>query len=409
MKKLVSLILCFIMVIFSIPTFALAEEIPTSGKCGENISWEFDEKTATLNITGTGEMYDLTDIFHASYSQLYFNNGEVSVKNVIISDGITRIGNFAFFDMASIESITLGKDVKSIGEYAFRNLILLETMVFPDSLETIEMCAFNYCFNLKSIIFGKGLKEIKYGAFNECYALKEVIVPNNVTTIGKYALGYNIYWSEYDEEKATPSKDFVLIAEYGSAAQKYAYKNGIKYDDINGCEKHIFGEKQIAIKKICTKQRGMYYKQCKNCNSRRFSFKSKSHTFKAGSTKTVRKATFFKNGIKTKYCTYCKKNIKFKTTKFINMPSVERKVYKNKVKFSLEKAQKGVTHYEIRLVKANGDYKNSQKIIAKVNDDIVFKNLKSNTDYEYERRYVIKNGKKTVKGNWYVSSFTTKK
>ena len=59
----------------------------------------------------------------------------------------------------------------------------------------------------------------------------------------------------------------------------------------------------------------------------------------------------------------------------------------------------------IKLIKPNGKY---SKKIVKVDKNIVFKGLKRNTEYEYLRRYVIKNGKKTVKGKWFTSSFKTK-
>ena len=35
---------------------ANAKEITTSGTCGENLTWNFEESTGTLTISGTGEM-----------------------------------------------------------------------------------------------------------------------------------------------------------------------------------------------------------------------------------------------------------------------------------------------------------------------------------------------------------------
>ncbi len=433
MKKIISLILSVVMGLSITTAFSVnAEEVQTSGKCGDNITWKFDKSTSTLYITGIGEMYDLSYGKSAEYSGIYSQNGE-KIKNIIISDGIVSIGDYAFRDISSIVNFTFGKDIKTIGKYAFADLYGFEKLAIPDSVEVIGDWAFYNCGNLKEVTFGKNLKTIGEGAFDTCYrlekvafcdgieeigkyafnqcaALKNITVPTSVTKIGALALGYSFDWDmKNDTSTVRPDKGFVLTAEYGSAAQQYAFKNGVNYNDVNGCETHTFGKKQTAIKKVCNKQRGMYYKQCKNCNSRRFSFKTKSHTFKTGSTKVVRKATFFKNGLKTKYCTYCKKRIKFKTYKYINEAFVSRKVYKDKVKFTLTNNQKGVTHYEVQLVKENGKYKNAKKFVVDKNSEIVFDGLKKNTNYEYRKRLVIKQGNKTAKGGWTYSWFTTKK
>ncbi len=75
----------------SLVTFA-----DTSGTCGDNVLWEYDITTNTLNITGTGEMYDFAhdnwckekgytlDIPWGMYS--------ASIKYVVIWNGVTTIG-----------------------------------------------------------------------------------------------------------------------------------------------------------------------------------------------------------------------------------------------------------------------------------------------------------------------------
>jgi len=329
-----------------------------------------------------------------------------SCTTIVLADEPTiENGAFWSFDKTT-KTLAIGNDVKTIEKYAFKERNDILEVVIPENVEVIEKGAFLWCENLSKVTLAEGLKTIEAEAFGGCFALKEIAVPSSVETIGELAIGYiDESTDSFGLSSAKVDKNFTIVAEYGSAAQKYAYENGIKYQDAKGCKKHVFDELKVEIEKICGKQNGIYYKQCKDCYSRVFTFKNKNHNFKKGSTKVVRKATFFKKGLKTKYCLDCKKTIKIKTTKDINMPSVERKVYKNKVKFNLTKAQKGVTHYEIKLIKPNGKY---SKKIVKVDKNIVFKGLKRNTEYEYLRRYVIKNGKKTVKGKWFTSSFKTK-
>lgn len=58
MKKLVSLLLSFTMLlsIVSVVDFSAFADTLTTGKCGENVTYSFDESTGVLTISGTGDM-----------------------------------------------------------------------------------------------------------------------------------------------------------------------------------------------------------------------------------------------------------------------------------------------------------------------------------------------------------------
>ena len=158
MKKRIlsfALVLCFVLTL--LPT-AFADSAPTSGECGENLTWEL--KDGTLTISGTGEMDD------------YFNGGpwcatRSATEKVVIGSGVTSIGNGAFQGCDSLTSVTIGNDVTSIGDYAFR-----------------------WCNKLTSVTMGKGVKSIGNGAFQGCESLKNITIPNSVKSIGEYAFYY---------------------------------------------------------------------------------------------------------------------------------------------------------------------------------------------------------------------------
>ncbi len=126
MKKannILSIILAILMVISIIPITASAET-PTSGVCGENATWEFDETTSTLTISGEGAMYDHFYHFYSSKETVDTRPWapyDDLIEFVIIEDGITYIGEYAFVKFNLLTIVTIPESVTKIGEYAFNS------------------------------------------------------------------------------------------------------------------------------------------------------------------------------------------------------------------------------------------------------------------------------------------------
>ena len=85
-----------------------------SGKCGDFLTWELSCDSTTLTISGTGEMNDYT-------SNLPWSPYKNSILKIIIQEGVTSIGKYAFYYCSSLTSISIGSSVASIGQYAFHN------------------------------------------------------------------------------------------------------------------------------------------------------------------------------------------------------------------------------------------------------------------------------------------------
>ena len=120
-NKILSLILAFLMVISIIPITASAEE-PTSGTCGDNITWEFDETKGTLTISGTGEMYRYDCYFNASNDEADDRpwwSYTSKIKNIIINEGVTTISEKAFYDFKYLCFVTIPSSVICIEDDAF--------------------------------------------------------------------------------------------------------------------------------------------------------------------------------------------------------------------------------------------------------------------------------------------------
>lgn len=88
--------------------------IPTTGKCGENVTWSFNEETKTLTLSGTGatDSYEIDKLPE-------FAGYNFDIVNVTVEDGITEIGDYALILESVPEKFTFGKDIATLAEHSF--------------------------------------------------------------------------------------------------------------------------------------------------------------------------------------------------------------------------------------------------------------------------------------------------
>ena len=106
---------------FTSSVFSLLDEENSEalalGECGDNLKWSLS-RDGTLSITGTGEMTNYDILNPAPW--LSTSSIKLSIKSVIFSDGITSIGNFAFYSCSNISSATIPATITKIGQFAFQ-------------------------------------------------------------------------------------------------------------------------------------------------------------------------------------------------------------------------------------------------------------------------------------------------
>ena len=115
------------------------------GTCGQNLAWILTSD-GTLTISGTGSMYDY------SWSGGPWP-GYDSVKSVIIEEGVTIIGECAFYKLSELESVSIPSTVTQIDEYAFGECFSLTSVVIPANVTYLSSHAFGYCDALTDIVF----------------------------------------------------------------------------------------------------------------------------------------------------------------------------------------------------------------------------------------------------------------
>ena len=109
------------------------------------------------------------------------------LKEIVIPEGVTSIGSYAFHGCSGLTSVTIPQGVTTIGSYAFEYCSGLTSVTIPQGVTSIGSDAFYGCDNLTNIILPPTLRNINEYAFGSCDNLKEIRIPSSVRTIGQYA------------------------------------------------------------------------------------------------------------------------------------------------------------------------------------------------------------------------------
>ena len=189
-KRLISLLVALCMAVTLLPVSALtawAEDPPKSGKCGatgDNVTWQLtentdDPSTYTLTISGSGAMKN-----YLMSSNQPWHSFRDQITSVVVSPGVTSIGNLAFTWFSKLIHVDIADSVVSIGEGVFSECSSLTNITVPQSVTYIGVNAFESCTNLSSITLStNNITSIQWGAFSNCTKLTSITIPDSVTTI----------------------------------------------------------------------------------------------------------------------------------------------------------------------------------------------------------------------------------
>ncbi|MDE6068769.1 MAG: leucine-rich repeat protein, partial [Treponemataceae bacterium] len=109
---------------------------------------------------------------------------------LVIPDGVTKIGQYAFSSCKGLTGVTIPDSVTSIGYNAFGSCTGLTKVTIPDRVTSIEGGAFSGCKGLTSMTIPNSVTSIGDNAFSFCSGLTSVTIPNSVTSIGDGTFAY---------------------------------------------------------------------------------------------------------------------------------------------------------------------------------------------------------------------------
>ena len=149
------------------------EPVPRNGTTGD-CTWTLDDD-GTLTVSGSGIM--------GNYFYRETPWGD-RVTSVVIEDGVTSVGSYAFYDCKKLTSVTIPDSVTNIGNNAFEYCTGLKSVTIPDSVTYIGEQAFSDCTGLTSVTIPDGVTSIAFQTFCNCSELTSVTIPESVTSIG---------------------------------------------------------------------------------------------------------------------------------------------------------------------------------------------------------------------------------
>ena len=151
---------------------------------GSGVTWQLTENTDgsstyTLTISGSGAMKN----YLISSNQPWCSFRD-QITSVVVSPGVTSIGNLAFTRFSKLIHVDIADSVVSIGEQAFSDCSSLTDITVPQSVTYIGVNAFDSCTNLSSITLStNNITSIRSHTFSGCSKLSSIVIPDGVTSI----------------------------------------------------------------------------------------------------------------------------------------------------------------------------------------------------------------------------------
>ena len=151
---------------------------------GSGVTWQLtentdDPSTYTLTIRGSGAMEDYLMSGHQPWHSF-----RDQITSVVVSPGVTSIGNLAFTRFSKLIHVDIADSVVSIGEGVFSECSSLTNITVPQSVTYIDANAFESCTNLSSITLStNNITSIRLYTFSGCSELSSIVIPDGVTSI----------------------------------------------------------------------------------------------------------------------------------------------------------------------------------------------------------------------------------
>ena len=204
-----------------------ADTVIASGECGSNVTWKV-QLNGTMIISGSGKMYDYGPADNTPYKEY-----RDQITNVIVEQGVTSIGNDAFWQFRAMETATIGPNVQTIGNSAFATCTSLKDILIPEKVQRIGDNAFGNCSSLEKVEIQNGDIYLSSWCFARLEKLETVII-----ALGNISMhGNNPFEGTPWLRNAMDENGFVVMGEYllyyGGTDPNPVIPAGVKHMESN--------------------------------------------------------------------------------------------------------------------------------------------------------------------------------
>lgn len=172
--------LCLLLLI--LPTLASCGSVGNrKGTVGE-LSWSYSRSKRALTVTGTGAIPDFSDEDAAPWNGLCER-----VTTVILEEGVTEVGSYAFTYMPALTSVQLPTTLTRVGDHAFSFCSSLTTVSIPEATTHIGNSAFAGCSLIANVYLPPSVISVGDSAFAYCYSMKSFMATAPEILVGSEA------------------------------------------------------------------------------------------------------------------------------------------------------------------------------------------------------------------------------
>ena len=191
------------------------------------MTFSLDTETGVLVISGEGGMYRSPVQGGIYESDTPFYPYKDYIRSVVIEEGVTSIGAYAFSNCINLTDVEIAFTVIAIGQQSFRNSTGLTEVVIPEGVVTIGDAAFWGCTGLVNVTIPNSVMFIEDIAFSDCINLEtlEWEINENIT------IGESAFLGCEKLEKLIATKDMLIFFPYNYEFEDgyYAIPENIKY------------------------------------------------------------------------------------------------------------------------------------------------------------------------------------
>ena len=177
---------------------------------------------SNLTIPSTIDGYNVKEIGTHAFDESRTQTNGSCIVNLKISEGITKIGDFAFVRCANLENIELPESLISLGEQTFLECTKLKKINIPSKIVQLGYSGFMFQgTGFEEFTIPKNVTSISTATFRSCKNLKKFIVYSD-----------NVVYGDNDVFQYC-SSDLVLYGNEGSTTQAFAKANNLQFKLIS--------------------------------------------------------------------------------------------------------------------------------------------------------------------------------